>query len=238
MGLSWGGGRLDGIKEIPMARKQTRPARPKAPKPRKISPTMMGVIIAAVSAAITAVATWAAIDANAKTDENLVVNVERSFLADDSGLDNFGPGFLFIRGKWVVDIYNISSAPVSISKIDAFGFNAENMTATMTFDEKGESDRQKPFSIPAGDLKRVEIYASVPVRAEAAAVAAGCNCTNISDFRKFMASKGFDELGNRLSGDKENAAVLVTAKSARGRAYPQYGKWFSGLGVPKYRGGA
>jgi|GEM_PF-5352838 len=221
-----------------MARKQTRPARPKAPRPSKIGPTMKGVIVAAVGVAVAAVAAWVAIDANAKTDENLVLNVERSFLADDSELENFGSGLLFIRGKWVVDIYNISAAPVSISKIDAFGFNAKDMTATMTFDEKGESDRQKPFSIPAGDLKRVEIYASVPVRAEAVAVAAGCNCTSISDFRKFMASKGFDELGNRLSGDKENAAVLVTATSARGRAYAQYGKWFSGLAVPKYRGGA
>ncbi|CAO3358490.1 hypothetical protein [Azospirillum melinis] len=189
--------------------------------------------------------------ANQKTDERITVSVDRNFWHNSAVLEtmlSFGGGPGILRSKWFVEIYNLSSAPVTIKDVGIIGYNHETPLAlTQISEEKKGAPEIEPFSIAAGDHKRMEVEVPIPLPISISKIVNACKCMTLDDFREYMKSMGMDELGNFQIFDNRglpigfdsqhlprNAGALIRVVSASGKAYLGFGKWYPGLDQPEF----
>ena len=220
---------------------------------RKVDWTAVAVVVTVITAIFGGWQAREAWRANQKADEQINISVDRNYwntsVVLDTGLvsANMPP---ILVSKWLVEIYNTSANTVTIKNVIPIGYNAEIALSSILMDANSQSTNDiEPFSIPAGDHKRMELQINVPLPRALSKIVTSCNCKSFDDFRNYMRSKGLDELGNFSNFDghglptgfdvqhpPQNAGVLIRIESATGRSYLGHGKWYPGLELPRFPG--
>jgi hypothetical protein len=213
--------------------------------------TFFGTGIALASAILTGWQAFEAYSANRKSGDQISVTIERNAwyegVALNTGFVSVGAPAL-LESRWFVEIYNLSSTPITIKSVYAYGYNEEQPVPMISVDSarKGAPEIE-PFSIPAGDHKRFELKISVPIPEAMTKIVLGCKCDNYHSYQEYMRSNGFDEIGNFTRFNNyglpigfdhqhppKNAAALVRVETASGNSYIAKGKWHPGLDLPKH----